>query len=206
MPQGNVDVVRSVFEDAFDVWRAEDERFLELGGGKQLLLCRIVGRDKAGGAPIDRPVGLVYTEQDGELYLDQQDALKAGFAHSFGLFGADDLDAAVANLDPDIEWVHQPGTGAPEEGVYQGRDKVRSLLGRLREAWDHFSVDVHDVSDRGSEFIVDGTIHARGRISDIELEGECEYVIEYRESQAVRIRFTTRTAPVLSTREQSDVS
>jgi len=205
MPRDNVDVVRSVLDDAFDEWRAEDERCLELGGGKQLLLCRIVGKDESG-ATIDRPVGLVYTAQNGELYLDPQEALKAGFAHSFGLFGADDMDAAVANLDPEVEWDHQPGAGAPEEGVYKGRESVRSLLGRLREAWDHFHVDVRDVADRGNEFTVNGTIHARGRISDIELEGECEYVIEFQDSKAVRIRFTTRTAPVLARPEKSDAA
>ena len=205
MPPGNADVVRKVFEDAFDAWRAEDERCLELGGGKQMLLCRIVGKDESG-AMIDRPVGVVYTEQDAELYLDQQDALKAGFSHSFSLFGAADIDAAVANLDPDVEWVHQPETGAPEEGIYKGREKVRNLLERLREAWDRFSVDVHDVAERGNEFVVDGTINARGRISDIELEGECQYVVEFQDSKANRIQFTTRTAPVLSPPKKSDVA
>jgi ketosteroid isomerase-like protein len=206
-----LDVVRRVLDDAFDGWRAEDDRSLELGGGKLLFLCRIVGKDKQGGAPIDRPVGVVYTAPDGEavdgeLYLDRQDALRAAFAHSFGLFGADDLDAAVANLDPDVVWDHQPGTGAPEEGVYEGRERVRSLLGRLREAWDHFHVDVRDVVDRENEFVINGIIHARGRISDIELEGECEYVVAFRDSKAVRIRFTTRTTPVLAPPEASDVA
>jgi len=116
------------------------------------------------------------------------------------------IRAEVANLDPEVEWDHQPGAGAPEEGVYKGRESVRSLLGRLREAWDHFHVDVRDVADRGNEFTVNGTIHARGRISDIELEGECEYVIEFQDSKAVRIRFTTRTAPVLARPEKSDAA
>jgi uncharacterized protein len=206
IPDGYVGVVNRALDEAFDDWRAEDERCLELGGGKQLLLCRIVGQDKKSGAPVDRPVGVVYSARESELHLDPRDALRSGFAHSFSLFGADDLDAAVANLDPDVEWVHQPGTGAPEEGVYKGRESVRSLLGRLRDAWDHFRVDVRDVVDGGDKFVVNGIIHAQGRISDIELEGECEYVIEFRDSKAVRIRFTTRTAPVLPPREKTDVA
>jgi ketosteroid isomerase-like protein len=175
------------------------------------VLYRIVGQGKGSGIPVDREVGVVFTLRDGkvalgEVHLDPQDALRAGFAHSFSLFGAEDIDAAVANLDPDVEWNHQPGTGAPEEGIYRGREEVRSLLGRLREAWDYFSVDVHDVEDGGNEFVVNGTIHARGRISDIELEGECQYVLGFRNAQAVRIQFTTRTAPVPSPREKTDVA
>jgi ketosteroid isomerase-like protein len=211
--RGHEDVERNFadLDEAFEDWHTEGERCLDMGGGKVVLLYRIVGKGKGSGIPIDREVGLVFTIQDGrilrgEVHLDPQDALRAGFAHSFSLFGSEDIDAAVANLDPDVEWDHQPGTGAPEEGVYHGREKVRSLLVRLREAWDHFSVDVHDVADGGNEFVVDGTIHARGRVSDIELEGDCEYVIEFRDSKAVRIRFTTRTAPVPPSRESTDVA
>jgi ketosteroid isomerase-like protein len=211
--RGHAEIERnfSDIDDLFDDWHSEGQRCLEMSGDVVLALYRIVGRGKGSGVPVDQPVGMVFTLSDGKVvkadgYLDPQDALRAGFEHSFGLFGAADIDAAVANLDPDVEWEHQPGTGAPEEGVYQGREKVRSLLERLREAWDYFSVDVHDVADGGNEFVVDGTIHARGRISDIELEGECQYVVEFRDSKAVRIRFTTRTTPVPSTRGATDVA
>jgi ketosteroid isomerase-like protein len=201
----------SDLDEAFEDWHTEGERFLDVGGDKAVVLYRIVGKGKGSGVPVDQPVGIVFTLRGGkiilgEVHLDPQEALQEGFAHSFSLFSASDIDAAVANLDPDVEWEHQPGTGAPEEGVYRGRDEVKSLLGRLREAWDHFSVDVHDVVDGGNEFVVNGTIHARGRISDIELQGECEYVIEFRDSKAVRIKFSTRTAPVPPPREKSDVA
>jgi ketosteroid isomerase-like protein len=208
---GSIDVVRSALDEVFEDWHSQDERRLEVGGGRTLVLYRIVGRGRGSGVPVDREVGVLFTLRDGkvasgEVHLDPQEALRAGFAHSFSLFGSEDIDGAVANLDPDVEWEHQPGTGAPEEGVYRGREEVRSLLGRLREAWDHFRVEVRDVVDRGNEFVINGIIHARGRISDIELEGECEYVVEFRDSKAVRIRFTTRTTPVLPPREASDVA
>jgi ketosteroid isomerase-like protein len=211
--RGHDDIERnfSDLDEAFEDWHTENERFLDVGGEVVVVLYRIVGQGKGSGVPVDREVGVVFTLRDGkvasgEVYLDPQDALRVGFAHSFALFGASDIDAAVANLDPDVEWEHQPGTGAPEEGIYRGREQVRSLLGRLREAWDEFHVDVRDVVDGGSEFIVNGIIHARGRVSDIELEGECEYGIEFRDSKAVRIRFTTRTSPVLPPREATDVA
>jgi ketosteroid isomerase-like protein len=211
--RGHDDIERYLedLDDSFENWHTESERCLDLGGGKVLLLYRIVGEGKGSGVPVDQPAAILFTLRAGritagEVHLDPQDALRTGFEHSFSLFGAEDIDGAVENLDPEVEWEHQPGTGAPEEGVYRGRDEVRSLLSRLREAWDDFRVDVRDVVDRGNEFVVNGTIHATGRISDIELEGECEYVIEFRDAKAVRIRFMTRTAPVLPPREATDVA
>jgi ketosteroid isomerase-like protein len=212
--RGHEDIERyfTDLDESFEDWHTEDERCLELGGGKVLLLYRIVGEGKASGVPVDKAVGIVFTLRDGkvvlgEVHLDPQEALKSGFEHSFTLFGTEDIDGAVENMDPDIEWEHQPGTGAPEEGLYQGQEQVRNLLGRLREAWDDFRVDVRDVVDTGADkYVVNAVIHARGRISDIELEGDCEYVIEFRDSKAVRIRFLTRTAPVLPSRGASDVT
>jgi ketosteroid isomerase-like protein len=211
--RGHEDIERNFadLDEAFEDWHTEGERILDVGGDVVVLLYRIAGQGKGSGVPVERDIGIVFTLRDGkirlgEVYLDPQEALKVGFGHSFGLFGADDMDAAVANLDPDVEWVHQPGTGAPEEGVYHGREKVRSLLERLRDAWDRFSVDVREVDDRGNEFLVNGVIHARGRISDIELDADCEYLIEFRDSKAVRIRFLTSGTPFAPSQEASDAA
>jgi ketosteroid isomerase-like protein len=210
---GHDDIERSFadLDEAFDDWHTEDERCLDLGGDKVVVLYRVVGKGKGSGVPIDRAVGILFTLRNGkvvlgEVHLDPQDALKAGFEHSFSLFGTEDLDGAVANMDPDVEWEHQPGTGALEEGVYRGREKVRSLLERLREAWQDIGVDVRDVVDGGNEFTVHAVIHARGRISEIALDAECEYVLEFRDSKAVRVRFTASGAPRPPSRETTDVA
>jgi ketosteroid isomerase-like protein len=211
--RGHDDIERNFadLDDAFDDWHTEDERFLDVGGDKVVVLYRIVGRGKGSGVPIDRAVGIVFTLRDGkillgEVHLENQEALKAGFAHSFSLFGADDIDAAVANLDPDVEWDHQPGMGAPEEGVYRGREQVRSLLERLREAWEDFGVDIRDVTAEGDRYVVNATIHARGKISDIPLDAECEYVLEFRDSKVMRVRFTTGGVSATSPQEKTDVA
>jgi ketosteroid isomerase-like protein len=211
--RGHDDIERyfADLDDSFEDWHTENERFFELGGGTVLLLYRIVGEGKASGVPVEKPLGILFELNDGkvvrgQMYLDPADALRTGFEHSFSLFGTEDIDGAVSGMASDVEWEHQPGSGAPEEGTYRGIDEVRSLLGRLREAWHDFSVDVREVLDRGNEFVVNAVIHARGRISDIALEGECEYVIAFRDSKAVRIRFLTRTAPVLPPREATDAA
>jgi ketosteroid isomerase-like protein len=211
--RGHDDIERYLadLDDSFENWHTEGERCLDLGGGKVLLLYRIVGEGKASEVPVDQPAAILFTLRGGkilvgEVHLDPRDALRAGFEHSFSLFGTEDIDGAVSGMASDVEWEHQPGTGAPEEGTYQGIDEVRSLLGRLREAWHDFSVDVREVVDHGDVFVVNAVIHARGRISEIALEGECEYVIEFRDSKAARIRFLTRTAPVLPHQEATDAA
>jgi ketosteroid isomerase-like protein len=208
--RGHDDIERyfADLDDSFENWHTENERCFELGGGKVLLLYRIVGEGKASGVPVDKPLGILFELSNGrvvrgDMYLDPEDALRTGFEHSFSLFGTEDIDGAVSGMAADVEWEHQPGTGAPEEGTYRGIDEVRNLLARLREAWHDFRVDVREVVERGDEFVVNAVIHARGRISDIALEGECEYVIEFRDSKAARIRFKTRTAPVLPPQEAS---
>jgi ketosteroid isomerase-like protein len=212
--RGHDDIERyfADLDDSFDDWHTEDERCLEMGADKVLLLYRIVGQGTGSGMPVDQHIGIVFTLRGarllrGEVFLDSQDALKTGFEHSFSLFGAEDIDGAVENMDPEIEWDHQPGTGAPEEGVYRGREEVRSLLERLREAWQDFRVDVHDVVDAGAnEYVVNAVIHARGRVSDIELDAQCEYVLQFRDSKAVRVRFTATGAPRPPSREATDVA
>jgi ketosteroid isomerase-like protein len=212
--RGHDDIERNFadLDGAFEDWHTEDERCLDVGGGKVVVLYRVVGRGKESGVPIDQSVGIVFTLRDGkivhgEVYRDPQDALRVGFEHSFSLFGTEDIDGAVENMDPDVEWDHQPGTGAPEEGVYRGREQVRSLLTRLREAWEGFRVDVREVDDAGADsFIVKGTIHATGRASDIHLDADCEYALAFRDSKAVRVRFTTSRTSLSTSAETTDVA
>jgi ketosteroid isomerase-like protein len=211
--RGHDDIERNFtdLDDAFEDWHTEDERCLELGGEVVLLLYRIVGKGKGSGVPVDQPVGIVFKLRDGkvllaEVYLDPQGALRAGFTHSFSLFGTSDFDGVVETMDPEVQWDHQPGTGAPEEGVYRGHEEVHRLLERLREAWQDFRVDVREVTRDGENtFVVNATIHARGAISDIELDADCEYVLEFRDSKPVRVRFTASGAPRPTPRE-SDVT
>jgi ketosteroid isomerase-like protein len=189
-------------DEAFDDWHTEDERYFDVGGNKVVVVYRIVGKGKGSGVPIDQQVGIVFTLRDGilllgEAYLDPQEALKAGLQHGFETFGRGDLGRAVDNLDPDVEWEHALGSGAPEEGVYRGREEVRQLLERLRESWEDIRVDARelDQADEG-RYVVRAVLHARGRMSDLELASACEYVLEFKDSKLVRVRFAlTGPAP-----------
>jgi len=189
-------------DGAFEDWHTADERYFDVGGDRVVLLYRTVGRGRGSGVPLDYPVGILFTLRDclvvrGEVYLEPHDALKDGLQHAFNLFGRGDVDAAVDNLDPDIEWEHYLGSGAPEEGIYRGREEVRRLFDRLRDAWEDFQVNVREVVEAGEDrFEVNAVIRARGKTRDVELESACQYVLEFRAGKTVRARFAlTGPAP-----------
>jgi ketosteroid isomerase-like protein len=213
--RGHDDIERYLadLDETFEYWHTEDERILDVGAGKVVALYRIVGNGKGSGVPIDQPVGIVFTVLEGRIVLGEgfpssQGAMKAGLEHAFESFGRGDIDAAVDNVDPDIEWEHYLGSGAPEEGIYRGRDELRALLLRLRESWEDIRVDAREVSERGeNEFVVESIIHAKGRSSELELQSACEYAIKFREGKAVRVRFAlTGPAPRTTSSATADRS
>jgi uncharacterized protein len=195
--RGHADIERYLadMDKAFEHWQAEDERYFDVGSDWVVFFHRIVGKDKESGALVEQPVGIVFSLRDrrvgrGLAYLDHLEAMKVGMQHTFEAFGHGDLDTVVGNLDPDIEWAHALGSGAPEEGLYRGRDQVRRLLERLRDSWIDIGTKPHEVVEAAKDrFIVHAVIRAKGRMSDIELESGCRYEIEFRDGKAVRVRF-----------------
>jgi ketosteroid isomerase-like protein len=210
---GDIDRYFADLDEAYEHWHTEDERLYDVGDDKVVFLYRIVGQ-QGGGAAIDQALGIIFTVRDrrivlGRAHLDPLDAMKEGLQHAFERFSRGDMDAAVANLDPDIVWEHQLGSGAPDEGVYYGRDELRRLLGRLRDAWGDLDVEVTQVTETGAdEFVADAVIRANDRISDVELEAACRYGLEFKDGKAVRGRFeltgpAPRSAPPPETTDVS---
>jgi ketosteroid isomerase-like protein len=209
---GDIDRYFADLDEAYEHWHTEDERLYDVGDDKVVFLYRIVGQ-QGGGAAIDQALGIIFTLRDrrivlGRAHLDPLDAMKEGLQSAFRLFGRDDIDAAIANLDPDIVWEHQLGSGAPEEGVYYGRDELRRLLVRLRDSWENFEVQVLDVTEPAeSRFVADAVVRASGKISDVELESGCRYALEFKDGKAVRGRFelTSPTPRSAAPPETTDV-
>jgi ketosteroid isomerase-like protein len=199
----------SDLDEALEDWHTEDEHLLDVGGDKVVLLYRTVGHGKGSGVPVDQPVGIVFTLGDArvlrcDVYLDSQDALKAGLQHTFETVSRGDVNAAVDNLDPDIEWEHQIGTGAPEEGTYRGREEVRHMIERVRDAWEDIRVDVQEVADAGDQkYAVRAVMKAKGKMSEVPLESACEYVLAFRDSKVVHLKFSLSGPAPRPTREPS---
>jgi len=78
---------------------------------------------------------------------------------AYAAFNRGDIDAAVASLDPQIEWV-EPAE-FPGGGTYHGREGVKQYLTQSRAAWA-------DVNSEPEQFIAAGErivvfVHARVR-------------------------------------------
>jgi ketosteroid isomerase-like protein len=200
----------------FDVWewmRVEIEDIVEAGNDRVLVTLHQRAKGKGSTIEVEIKSFNVYTFRDGrlfriELFTELEPALEsAGLAGTddvaamlqggYEAFNRGDYEAFADILDPDVQWQHSLGSGAPEEGVYHGRDEVLRLMGRLRDAWEEQSLNIEEVVEIGAdEYAVRGVVHATGKTSSLELDANCEWTMKLRDGKATRVRFAlTGPAP-----------
>jgi ketosteroid isomerase-like protein len=95
-----------------------------------------------------------------------------------------DIDALLAGLDADIEWVEPPD--APG-GIHRGRDSVRVVLKETLATWN-LRFTVRRVVPWADGLVVLLTAHATGHSSGISLDAEAGHVITLRDGKIVRFR------------------
>ena len=71
----------AAMDETWERWQLEDFRLLD-GNDRVVCLCRMVGKGKRSGAPVDRATGITFELQQGRLwrirsYLDPREALEA---------------------------------------------------------------------------------------------------------------------------------
>jgi len=74
-------------------------------------------------------------------------------------FIRNDLETALACLDPDIEW---DGTNLPDGKITRGLDAVLDHAARWADIWEGWEVDLEDVIDAGGDKVI-AFIRERGR-------------------------------------------
>jgi ketosteroid isomerase-like protein len=94
-----------------------------------------------------------------------------------------ELDALVAELDPDVEW--RPHLAALGGDVVRGHDGVRAYLDSLDEEWDDFRQEVEQSFDAGDQVVVFLNTHGRGRASGVELYLQVAHVLSFRDGKCV---------------------
>ena len=72
----------AAMDETGEEWGIEDAELRDAGDDRVACLCRLVGRVKASGVPVERAVGIVFRIRDGKLwhirsYLDPSEALEA---------------------------------------------------------------------------------------------------------------------------------
>jgi len=99
-----------------------------------------------------------------------------------------DVDGMLATLRPDVELI--PVRAVLEGSVYRGHEGLRRWLEDMREDWEDFRIDSHEV--RGLDerrVLVVGSFHARGRSSGVTLDQPAAWVCEMDGEQVACIRF-----------------
>ncbi len=111
---------------------------------------------------------------------------------AYEAFNRGDLDAMVANVAPDSEYVASgaiPGAG----GVYRGPEGLTQFISWLREAFDDARVEVDDLIGAGDQVLVSLTNRGRGKQSGVEASWTIWQLWTLRDGKMVRGQgFTSR--------------
>ena len=83
---------------------------------------------------------------------------------AYAAFNRNDIDAAVAGLDPQIEWSEPPEF--PGGGAYHGREAVKGYLTQSRANWTEGASEPEDMIPAGDRIVV--MVHARFRLKGSE--------------------------------------
>ena len=113
---------------------------------------------------------------------------------SYEAFERGDLDAVLADLDPEIEW-HQ-AQGLPHGGLYRGRDEVRRNVFEPLDAewWSEFSAVPDEILDAGDQLVVLGRYRGTAKGTGKRLDVPFVHVWTLRDERATRFRQFLDTA------------
>jgi ketosteroid isomerase-like protein len=72
----------AAMDETWEEWRIEDFEVIDAGDDRVACLCRLAGRGKHSGVPVERAVGITFETRQARLwrirsYLDPADALEA---------------------------------------------------------------------------------------------------------------------------------
>jgi ketosteroid isomerase-like protein len=101
---------------------------------------------------------------------------------------ANDLDAFLAEADPEVEWHTALERALEGSGsTYRGHDGVRRAWDEYRgEAWGGFTSQVQEIRDLGESVLLLGHLDVTGRTTGIELSQEFGQLVTFRGGKILR--------------------
>ena len=100
-----------------------------------------------------------------------------------------DVEAMLADLDPEIEWRSGILTSlGGEAAVFRGYEGFRKALGELYEALGETHIECSEMRDLGNRVVTIGRFRVRGRESGAGTESPWGAVADFKGSKAIRIR------------------
>ena len=100
-----------------------------------------------------------------------------------------DIDAMLEELDPEIEW-HPALQGllGGEATVYRGHEGVRNLVRDTGESFTELQASQSEFREIGEQVVAIGHFEGRGRESGVRTETAYNWLVEFKNGKAVRIR------------------
>src|SRR5262245_12480935 len=107
-----------------------------------------------------------------------------------------DLDEAFKYAPDDFvaDW---SASEAPESGVYRGRERVRELFQKTRDAWSEIEYFEDEIIDAGDHVVRVGGVRARGKGSGAEVTAHGAQVWTFRDGVPVSISLHQSKAEAL---------
>jgi ketosteroid isomerase-like protein len=111
------------------------------------------------------------------------------FKRGFEAYNRRDVEAVLAELDPEVEW-HPllPVLLGGEATVYRGHEGFRELVRELDDAFVEFQAELSEIRDLGERVLGIGRLWGRGRESGVETETKIVWLVEFRDGKGVRCR------------------
>jgi ketosteroid isomerase-like protein len=104
-------------------------------------------------------------------------------------FSSGDLDRAVAEMSPEIEWhlAFQLPDLPADKSVYSGREEVRTVFESFRSAWEKLTVEIEEIIHEADDLLLTRVrFRGRGAVSGVEVDRVIYYVAEI-EDQMLRV-------------------
>jgi uncharacterized protein len=98
-----------------------------------------------------------------------------------------DWNAAMASVDPNVEWVEMPSLG-PDASSYTGVDELRKAVNSWTAIWSEYDVEVTRYADAGDDVVVLFRERGHGGVSGAPVERELGEVFTLRDGKVVRVR------------------
>jgi ketosteroid isomerase-like protein len=100
-------------------------------------------------------------------------------------FSEGDVDAALAELDPEVELV--PIRAQLEGTNYRGHEGYRRVLADFEEDWGELRLIPEQLRESGDRVLVTGRMLAKGKASGVELDIPLALLYQLRDRKVVRL-------------------
>jgi ketosteroid isomerase-like protein len=117
------------------------------------------------------------------------------FSRGTAAYNEGDWDAALATMDPDVEF--DLSRVMPEMERYRGYEGVKAFWRMLRDVWGEFRTDPEEVIDAGDKLFTRNRLRGTGTASGVATEDVLYQVITLRDGRAMRVVFFRDRADAL---------